>query len=249
MLTRPETEQLKASGQRIIANAIFHGMDPDEAFFRFALHLMYEGHKGQKLKIGGYYYTHPLHVGDSQLDDPLEPNWKKATKAYLHDLLENTLITAKDLKNLGFSEEIIQDVVALTKPPGMKYLDYIVLVGLSGSDVIDIKLDDIEHNNRADRRPLDIPSETKLWRREAYKIAIPYLEAIQNGEIDRGTSIGVFLYETPFLAGSDAEEVAAYRKILLNNSTEPARDWHFQRAVKRWWEQPLLPFSSVPVIT
>lgn len=45
--------------------------------------------------------------------------------AYLHDVLEDTTLKAEELRELGFEPAVVEAVVALTRPEGVTYLDYV----------------------------------------------------------------------------------------------------------------------------
>lgn len=78
-----------------------------------AIELAAKYHAGQKDKGGQPYILHPLAVMAK-----VEGITAK-TVAVLHDIIEDTPITAEDLQQEGFSQEIIAAVVALTKQEGM----------------------------------------------------------------------------------------------------------------------------------
>lgn len=78
-----------------------------------AIELAAKYHARQKDKGGQPYILHPLAVMAK-----VEGITAK-TVAVLHDIIEDTPITAEDLQQEGFSQEIIAAVVALTKQEGM----------------------------------------------------------------------------------------------------------------------------------
>lgn len=82
-----------------------------------ALKIAYNAHKGQKRSNGVPYIIHPLRVAKS-LDDDMEKS-----VAVLHDVLEDTEITLKDLKKL--SPFIAEKINILTHKEGEDYFDYI----------------------------------------------------------------------------------------------------------------------------
>lgn len=66
-------------------------------------------HQGQKDKAGQPYITHPLRVMQN-----VSSNDAKMT-AVMHDLLEDTNTKVHDLAALGFSQTVLNAVIALTK--------------------------------------------------------------------------------------------------------------------------------------
>lgn len=66
-------------------------------------------HRFQTDKIGVPYIEHPARVA-ARLRDP-----KQVAAAWLHDVIEDCGITAKDLAAAGISNEVIDAVVLLTR--------------------------------------------------------------------------------------------------------------------------------------
>jgi GTP diphosphokinase / guanosine-3',5'-bis(diphosphate) 3'-diphosphatase len=77
-----------------------------------AIALSAQAHAGQVDKAGQPYILHPLRVmlSVTGLHDRIA--------AVLHDVVEDTAITLKNLRDEGFSEEVIEAVATLTKAPG-----------------------------------------------------------------------------------------------------------------------------------
>lgn len=79
------------------------------------LRFVEELHHGQYDKIGAPYILHPVFVAE-QMDT------EKATiVALLHDVIEDTSITLDDLRDKGYSDEIIVAIDALTRRTGETY--------------------------------------------------------------------------------------------------------------------------------
>ena len=72
-------------------------------------------HRGQKDKLGVDYIYHPL--GVAMRFDPLEDTLE-CCAAWLHDVLEDTDITADDLELAGIHPEVIEVVELLTRRDG-----------------------------------------------------------------------------------------------------------------------------------
>jgi GTP pyrophosphokinase len=90
----------------------------DQAYINRAFQYAYDGHNGQNRKSGEPYITHPLHVAIYLC----ELNFDKETiaAALLHDLIEDTDISYKDLKK-EFGEEVADIVDGVTKLDKIKY--------------------------------------------------------------------------------------------------------------------------------
>ena len=82
-------------------------------FAKEALAFAVEAHKGQKDKGKKPYIYHPIYVAEH-----VEGDIAKSV-AYLHDVVEDTKYTLEDLRNAGFSDEIVDAVDVLTKRDGM----------------------------------------------------------------------------------------------------------------------------------
>lgn len=82
-----------------------------------AISLASQYHAGQVDKGGNPYILHPLRV-------MLNVNtMTEKIVAVLHDIIEDTEMTADELRNHGFSDAIIQAVLALTKLPNETRVD------------------------------------------------------------------------------------------------------------------------------
>lgn len=90
--------------------------------------------------------------------------------ATLHDVLEDTELTAGDLRKLGVPEPIIQDIVILTRVDE-SYKTYIGRVYFGGKTVKAVKLADLRENLR---RAPGTPYASLVKR---YEEAIEYLES------------------------------------------------------------------------
>ena len=84
-----------------------------------ALQIAVRAHKGQKDKAGHDYILHPIRVSE-RCDDP-----RAKIVALLHDTIEDTDVTADYLREEGFTEEIVEAVLAVTRREGEEYDDYV----------------------------------------------------------------------------------------------------------------------------
>ena len=78
-----------------------------------------KAHEGQKDKAGEPYILHPLRVMLSRKTEI------ERICSILHDVIEDTEITCEDLRNEGFSEEIIDVLNTVSKLKGESYDDFI----------------------------------------------------------------------------------------------------------------------------
>ena len=93
-------------------------MDYNELYDK-ALQIAIRAHKGQKDKAGHDYILHPIRVSE-RCDDP-----RAKIVALLHDTIEDTDVTADYLREEGFTEEIVEAVLAVTRREGEEYDDYV----------------------------------------------------------------------------------------------------------------------------
>ena len=101
-----------------------------------------EKHNGQFDKGGMPYILHPLKVMHYLNTDDLE----LMCIAVLHDVVEDCNVKFADLRALGFSERIIEGVMALTKFPGESNGEYMWRIK-DNPDAIVVKLCDLRHNS------------------------------------------------------------------------------------------------------
>lgn len=96
-------------------------------------------HSGQTDRAGQPYILHPLRV-------MLKMSSEEARiVAVLHDVLEDTDVTAHDLAAEGFSEEIVEAVQAMSRREGEDYQDF-VRRAKQNSIARTVKIADIEDN-------------------------------------------------------------------------------------------------------
>lgn len=123
-------------------------------------------HFGQLDKGGVPYYHHVHRVAEEQISN------KRKIIAFLHDTLEDTKYTAADLREAGFSEEIIEAVELLTHKKGVPYMEYIEALS-ADIDCCYVKLADLADNIRIDRIPN--PTQKDWERQKKYLAAQRYL--------------------------------------------------------------------------
>lgn len=127
-----------------------------------AIMLATEAHKGQKDKGGKCYILHALRV---MLCFEKE---EQQIVAVLHDVLEDTEINEEYLRNAGFSKNVVETVVCLTKKQHENYFDYIERV--KQNDIARmVKLADLQDNMNLKR--IKNITQKDIERIEKYKKA------------------------------------------------------------------------------
>ena len=136
-----------------------------------ALNIAYKAHLGQLDKAGAPYILHPMRVA---LHCQTE-NEKIA--ALLHDVIEDTPVTLEDLKNEGFSDEVLAALKCLTMMEGEDYKTFVQRVATNPL-AIRVKIQDLKDNmdlSRLGGKP--------HWKMDTYKEALSYLEkCLENSE-------------------------------------------------------------------
>lgn len=133
-----------------------------------ALLLCFEKHKNQRDKSGMPYVFHLFCVAEMMGDEYC------VCTALLHDILEDTDVTCDDLRDMGFPDEVVDAVFAMTHDDDTDYFEYIR--GLKSNPIAKaVKTADLEHNSDLSR--LDTITEKDIRRFEKYKKAIEILKA------------------------------------------------------------------------
>ncbi|WP_298771108.1 hypothetical protein [uncultured Shewanella sp.] len=104
-----------------------------------AIDIALKSHRGQVDKAGKPYILHPL-----RLMEKMETDEEKVV-AVLHDVLEDSTLTASELMKLGVPDHAVQAIACLTKQLGEKYDDYLNKV-LSNTLAVKVKRADLEDN-------------------------------------------------------------------------------------------------------
>ena len=134
-----------------------------------ALEIAKKAHAGQKDKAGVEYILHPMTVASKMHTDV------ERAVAYLHDVVEDTDVTVNDLKEAGFSDEVVSAVSTITKKDGEDYEEYLNRVK-QNPIALRVKIADMEHNSDISRIPN--PTEKDLNRLEKYKIRLRELREV-----------------------------------------------------------------------
>ena len=149
-----------------------------------ALQIAARAHEGQKDKEGHPYILHPLRVMNAVEDEPSK------IVAVFHDVIEDTPVTAEELRREGFDEAVIAAVECLTHRKGESYADYVVRC--KGNVIARrVKLADLEDNARPSRallRPDKIESD--LARLRKYFLTYKFLTESLSEEQYRTVMVG-----------------------------------------------------------
>lgn len=131
-------------------------------YVKKALEIAEKAHKGQKDKSGIDYIEHPKHIADRVHSS------KAKAVAYLHDIIEDTNITASDLYKKGIPSDVVEAVVAMTHLNGEDYFEYINRLK-KNKLAKEVKLVDLEHNMDLSR--IKNPSDRDYRRLDKYRKA------------------------------------------------------------------------------
>lgn len=132
-----------------------------------AISIALKAHKGQVDKGGNPYILHPLAVMNR-----VETIEEKIV-AVLHDVVEDTEVTIDQLREIGFSEEILEAINLLTRAKEDSYEEFIDKT-LKNRIARNVKIADIKENMNLSR--IQDPSEQDYMRLEKYKRALERLE-------------------------------------------------------------------------
>lgn len=81
-----------------------------------------KAHAGQVDKAGAACILHPFHLAE-QMDTPIE-----TAVALLHDMVEDSDYTLKDLVDADFPYEVTAAVDLLTHKEGVPYMEYVAAI-------------------------------------------------------------------------------------------------------------------------
>ena len=127
-----------------------------------SLEIALKAHRGQKDKMKKEFILHPLRVM-AKMDTDIE-----RSAAILHDVIEDSDVTAKDLLKEGIPEEVVKAVNLLTNPDGADYEAY-VLTTRTNTLARKVKLADLEDN--LDAKRLETMSDMNVDRLKKYHSA------------------------------------------------------------------------------
>lgn len=130
-----------------------------------ALTIALEAHRDQTRRNGTPYVLHPLRVMLSFEDET------RRMIGVLHDVVEDSEWSLEDLREEGFSAEVVAAVDALTKREGEDYQDYLDRLG---PDPLarDVKLADLRDNMNVIELPVVREQDSQRLNRyrQAYQL-------------------------------------------------------------------------------
>lgn len=144
-----------------------------------AMRIAFDAHYGRYDRGNVPYICHPLYVADRMQDE------LTTVIALLHDVLEDTELSAEDLLKQGIPAKAVEAVQILTRDREVPYARYIERLIRSGSvPAMQVKLEDIRHNlieSRAERGKLP------TYLTERYRMAYEMIsEALKKQQEDNG---------------------------------------------------------------
>ncbi|HEU5469227.1 MAG TPA: HD domain-containing protein [Actinophytocola sp.] len=136
-----------------------------------AVRIARQAHEGQVDKSGRPYIGHPLRVMDR-----VEGEYARMA-AVLHDVIEDTTVTAADLLAAGCPPRVVDAVVALSKNDGEPRPDYLARVAADEIAIV-VKRADIA-DNMSPHRLARLDQSTQNRLRAKYTEALRFLDTHQ----------------------------------------------------------------------
>lgn len=133
------------------------------SFVQLAKTLATIAHEDQTDKSGAPYIGHPERVAARVTSDD------EKVVAWLHDVIEDTAVTAEHLLELGFSRRIVDAVVLLSRTKGVSSEEYYAAIR-ENDLALAVKLADIDDNTSPERMEL-LPEETQTRLTRKYRKA------------------------------------------------------------------------------
>ena len=138
----------------------------EQSMVDLALSIARKAHEGQLDKAGVDYIEHPIYVAS------LVQTKEEKAVALLHDVLEDSPVSAEELLQAGLPETVVTAVQVLTKKKEQDYQTYLETVKTNPLARV-VKLADLKHNSDLSRLP-SITAEDRE-RLKKYKKAIDFL--------------------------------------------------------------------------
>lgn len=132
-----------------------------------AIEIAVVAHQGQLDKAGKPYIEHPLRVMNNLT------TVEEKIVGVLHDTIEDSELTLKDLRSFGFKSDLITALEAITKVEGEDYELYLQRV-MSNPLALKVKIADMTDN--MDMTRLVSPTERDHQRLQKYQSVLPKLE-------------------------------------------------------------------------
>ena len=166
-----EQEQIKEAFEDLLKSLRKETSKENRQKIKEAFEFANEAHKGVKRRSGEPYILHPLAVAKIAVKE-IGLGTTSVISALLHDVVEDTKWTLKELEAEGFPTGVLEAVRLLTREKDVPYMAYIER--LSGNQIArKVKLADLEHNSDLTR--LIEVTERDLRRQEKYFFAKEFL--------------------------------------------------------------------------
>ncbi|MBR3436827.1 MAG: GTP pyrophosphokinase [Lachnospiraceae bacterium] len=111
-----------------------------------AMQIAYDAHYGQVDRGKTPYIFHPMHVAESMKDED------STVVAILHDILEDTPVSAELLRRKGIPERLIEAIEIMSHREDEPYMVYLYRIINSKNELaIRVKYADVLHNLDATR--------------------------------------------------------------------------------------------------
>lgn len=157
-----------------------------------ALHIATTAHQGQKDRDGEAYILHPLTVGLMGRTD------EERMAGFLHDVLEDSDITADQLLEQGIPDSVVNALQLLTHDHSIPYMQYVQNIIDSHNPIaLRVKFNDLTHNYQRGKAYPDLQAKHR-----------PALELVRQAvqDMDRVTLFDISDYHSD----SRPVEVAAF---------------------------------------
>ena len=123
-----------------------------------ALLLCFKAYMDKTDKGGMPYVFHPFHLAE-QMEDEIT-----TAIALLHDVVEDTDYTLKEIRSKGFPDEVIDALALLTHDPAVPYMEYVSAIKKNPNAKV-VKLADLYHNSDLTRlEKIDKKRHCYEWR-------------------------------------------------------------------------------------
>ncbi len=148
--------------------------------------------------------------------------------ALLHDVIEDTDWTFRDLKAVGFSDFTIDLVRAVTQKETEKdgkepYFNFIERCSKNRNAIL-IKIADLKDNGSLSRNPHKATKNEKTRDRlEKYSCSFEYLNAVSQREIKAGTPMAEFFNLQGYTTDLDQELLRKFSKPKMDFQAQSAR--------------------------
>ena len=201
-----------------------------------AMEICYITQKEQLDKGGMPYVFHPFHVAEQMETE------EEVCAALLHDVVEDTPWTLKDLEAAGFPPAVTDALKLLTHEHGTSYLEYVKR--LSGNRIASrVKLADLRHNSTGGRLQPLTEEEKERTKNRLQK----YLKAqaiLTGGEYDLGEMSLTLQCRLPFFLQVVLAPDGTVRRYVTETAAEGKQVFEDLTALLTWLEEHGYPVAE-----